>query len=329
MKSQNFIDYVRLYGKAGDGGKGMVHFRREKYVSKGGPDGGDGGKGGDVRMIADVNCWTLLHLRYKRHAYAENGKNGARKQKQGAQGQNLILQVPVGTTAKDENGQFIGEVLQPGEEIQLLKGGLGGRGNIHFATSTKRAPTYAQAGTTGGESIIILELKLIADVGLVGKPNAGKSTLLTKLSAARPKVAPYAFTTLQPVLGVVSVGGYQSFVMADLPGIIAGAAQGKGLGNRFLRHIARNRLLLFVISAEEKNITTTYKQLLAEIQAYDTAYDQAQQCLVVSKSDLLGPEERDRLSTTLPRELPATFLSSWTHEGLPQLKEKLWKSLQV
>lgn len=328
MESQNFIDYVRIYGKAGDGGAGAVHFHREKHISKGGPDGGDGGRGGHVGMVADKDCWTLLHLRYRRHARAEHGKRGGTNKRHGAQGKDLWLQVPIGTVAKNEAGEPIGELLNPGERLCLLQGGKSGKGNAHFATPTRQAPDYAQKGLPGEEGTITLELKLLADVGLVGRPNAGKSTLLSRLSAARPKIAAYPFTTLQPVLGLVSLQTYRSFVMADLPGIISGAAEGKGLGFRFLRHIERNTVLLFVISSEEQHIATAYEQLRAELQAYSPDLCQKKQALAISKCDLLDPSDRSKLSSTLPKKIPYYFLSSWTHEGLNRLKEKLWQTLQ-
>ena len=329
MESQNFIDYVRVCAKAGDGGAGMVHFRREKYVSKGGPDGGNGGRGGDLGIVAEADCWTLLHLRYTRHLRAEKGGEGGRNKRKGADGKDIWLAVPAGTVARNEESEVLGEVLQPGDRICLLKGGRGGRGNAHFATPTRRAPDYAQSGLAGEETTLSLELKLLADVGLVGQPNAGKSTLLSRLSSARPKIAPYAFTTLQPVLGVVGLKGHRSFVMADLPGLIKGAADGKGLGIRFLRHIERNALLLFVISAESSNISLAYELLQNELKAYSTNLEKKPRLLLISKCDLLNEAQRVHLRTTIPYQLPSYFVSSWTGEGLSQLPEILWQALQA
>ena len=328
MESQNFIDHVRIYAKAGDGGAGMLHFRREKYVSKGGPDGGDGGRGGDLGIVAEADCWTLLHLRYTKHLRAGDGEKGGKNKRHGADGKDVWLRVPIGTVAKDGETKLLGEVLRPGDRLRLLRGGKGGHGNAYFATPTRRSPDHAQAGLSGEEITLTLELKLLADVGLVGQPNAGKSTLLSRLSAARPRIAPYAFTTLQPVLGVVGVGEYRSFVMADLPGLIKGAAEGKGLGTRFLRHVERNALLLFVISAEVSDISSAYAILQLELQTYSPDFDKKPQLLVISKSDLLNETRKKELYSTIPQQLSCYFVSSWTGEGLQQLPEILWQALR-
>ena len=323
-----FIDYVRIYGKAGNGGAGSSHFRREKNTNKGGPDGGDGGDGGSLSMIAEKNHSTLLHLHYKRHTRAKNGAKGGAHRRTGAQGESLCLAVPLGTIARRSSGELIGEVLSDQEQLLLLKGGKGGKGNSHFATSTRQTPTYAQNGLIGEEERITLELKLLAEVGLVGFPNAGKSTLLSALSAARPQIAPYAFTTLHPVLGIVKLKGYRTLVMADLPGIIEGASQGKGLGTRFLRHIERNVVLLFVISAEEADISTAWQRLNNELITYEPSLSKKKQLLVISKSDLLDEKRYEELLTTLPRGIYCHKISSHTGEGLEALKELLWAQLE-
>ena len=326
MGTANFIDYVRIYGQAGNGGDGMAHFRRERYVEKGGPDGGDGGRGGHVGIIADEHCSTLLHLRYNRHARAKHGLGGGRNNRQGAAGADLWLRVPVGTVAKSEGGEQLGEVLQAGDRLLLLEGGRHGKGNAHFVTSTRQAPDHAQQGRSGASGIITLELKLLAEVGLIGKPNAGKSTLISCLSAATSRIASYPFTTLHPVLGVVPLVGYRSFVMADLPGIIEGAAEGRGLGSRFLRHTERNLLLLFVISAEEDNILATYEALQKELRTYNPALCAKKQYVVVSKCDLLDESQHKKLSIS-SSSIPHHVISSHTQKGLERLKNSLWDQL--
>ena len=330
MESQNFIDYVRLYARAGDGGKGASHFRKEKYLSLGGPDGGDGGRGGHVGFVGEASRWTLLHLRYQRHVNAVHGTNGSRANRQGAQGKDLWVPVPLGTTIKNEEGVCLAEVLEHKEQKIVLKGGQGGRGNARFATARRRAPVYAQAGTKGESATLVLELKLFADVGLVGLPNAGKSSLVDRLSAARPTVGAYPFTTKQPVLGVVSVSAYHSFVMADLPGIIRGAAEGKGLGTRFLRHIERNRCLLFVISAEvgAQGVLSVYEQLLAELRAYNPSLCSKPRALMISKIDVCDDKAREALRMAVPAQLPLFMTSSLTGEGLQAFREKIWPLIQ-
>lgn len=324
----NFIDHVKLFCRSGAGGAGSAHFRREKFVAQGGPDGGDGGRGAHIVLEGNSNRWTLLHLRYQKHILAENGKPGQGNGKTGAQGKDIVLDVPLGTVAKDaESGEKILEITTHKQRLVLLKGGLGGRGNLHFKTATNQAPRYAQQGIPGIEKNILLELKLLADVGLVGFPNAGKSTLLSVLSAAKPKIADYPFTTLTPNLGVVSYRNYQSFVMADIPGIIQGAAEGKGLGLRFLRHIERNPVLLFVIPADANDIRQAYNTLLNELTRYNPELLDKARIVAVSKADLLD----DELKTELRQELqgfPFLFISAQTQSGLTTLKDQIWKALQ-
>ena len=328
MSGQNFIDHVRIYCKSGDGGAGAVHFRREKYVSKGGPDGGDGGRGGHIWLRASVHLNTLLHLRYRKHIRATSGQSGSKNKRTGKEGADTYLEVPLGTVAKHENGEIIGEVTQENEQLLLLKGGRGGRGNVHFCTSTRQAPDFSEEGKEGKEALLTLELKLLADAGLVGYPNAGKSTLLRKMSAALPKVGAYPFTTLHPTLGVVQVDEYHSFVLADLPGIIQGAAQGKGLGLRFLRHIERNQILVFVISAEDP-IHTTYTTLREELRSYDLLLDEKKHVLVISKSDLLNPQDYTEKKREIPPKIPCYFISSWQEKGINTFKHALWKILEI
>ncbi len=323
----NFIDYVKFFGSSGDGGAGSSHFRREKYVPKGGPDGGDGGRGGHVILRGNKQLWTLLHLKYRKHIKADHGGNGEGQRKFGADGQDIILEVPIGTVARDEEtGEKLLEILEDGEEQILLHGGKGGQGNYHFKTSTNQAPRYAQPGLEGQEKTIILELKILADVGLVGFPNAGKSTLLSVVSAAKPEIADYPFTTLTPNLGVVEYRDYKSFVMADIPGIIEGAAEGKGIGTRFLRHIERNPMLLFMIPADAADIKKEYEILLNELQKHNPELLDKKRLLAITKSDLLDEE----LMTEMQKELPPVehiFISSMTNQGILKLKDMIWQKL--
>lgn len=328
MASSNFIDYVKINARSGAGGAGSVHFRREKHVAKGGPDGGDGGRGGHVILKGNAQLWTLLHLKYTKHVKADAGKAGEGGRRAGAQGKDIVLDVPLGTIAKDpETGEQLAEITEDGQEIILLPGGRGGLGNDHFKTATKQAPQYAQPGEEGLEMWVVLELKVLADVGLVGFPNAGKSTLLSVVSAARPEIADYPFTTLVPNLGVVSYRDERSFVMADIPGIIEGASQGKGLGLRFLRHIERNSLLLFMIPADSEDFAAEYETLLNELRVYNPSLLDKQRLVAISKIDLVEKEEREKLVTQLPNDVPRIFISAITQEGIEQLKDLIWKTL--
>lgn len=328
MSNPNFIDYVKFCSRSGKGGAGAAHFRREKFVPKGGPDGGDGGHGGSIILRGNKQLWTLLHLKYKKHVIAEDGKPGEGGRRSGLQGKDIILEVPIGTIARDaETGEKKLEIMEDGQTEILTPGGRGGLGNDHFKTSTNQAPHYAQPGEEGIEEWIILELKILADVGLVGFPNAGKSTLLSVLSAAKPEVADYPFTTLTPNLGVVSYRDHRSFVMADIPGIIEGAAEGKGLGVRFLRHIERNSTLLFMIPADAKDIRKEYDILLSELQKYNPELMDKKRLLAITKSDLLDEELQREMATELPVGIPAIFISSVTQSGLDQLKDQIWANL--
>ncbi|MEQ8629043.1 GTPase ObgE [Ekhidna sp.] len=323
----NFIDYVKFYAKSGDGGAGSVHFRREKHVPKGGPDGGDGGHGGNIILRGNSQLWTLLHLKYRKHITAENGGHGEGNRKFGKDGEDIILEVPIGTIAKDsETGEKLLEILEDGEEKVLLPGGKGGLGNVHYKSSTNQTPRYAQPGIEGKEAWIILELKILADVGLVGFPNAGKSTLLSVVSKAKPEIADYPFTTLVPNLGVVPYRDYKSFVMADIPGIIEGAAEGKGLGNRFLRHIERNSILLFMIPADASDIRKEYDILNGELKKHNPELMDKDRLLAISKSDLLDEELMTEMKEELP-EIETLFISSVTGLGIQELKDKIWHFL--
>ena len=328
MASTNFIDYVKIHCRSGAGGAGSRHFRREKFVDKGGPDGGDGGRGGHVILKANPQLWTLLHLKYQKHIKATNGEAGSGARCNGKQGKDAIIEVPLGTVAKDaETGEIIGEITEQHQEIVLLKGGRGGLGNTHFKSSTNQTPQYAQPGEDAQENWIVLELKLLADVGLVGFPNAGKSTLLSTISAARPEIADYPFTTLVPNLGVVEYHDYKSFVVADIPGIIEGAAQGKGLGIRFLRHIERNSILLFMIPATAENILKEYKILLTELQTYNPELLTKQRILAISKIDLIDGKTKNKIAKQLLIDIPVVFISSINREGLNDLKDIIWTTL--
>jgi len=327
MTSSNFIDYVKIYCRSGNGGAGSAHLRREKYVPKGGPDGGNGGRGGHVILRGNQQMWTLLHLKYRRHIFAGNGMGGGAQQSTGADGRNVIVDVPLGTIAKrSETGEILFEITKHGEEKILARGGRGGLGNVHFKSATNQTPRYAQPGEPGVEDSFILELKILADVGLVGFPNAGKSTLLSVVSAARPKVADYPFTTLVPNLGIVGYRDDKSFVMADIPGIIEGAHNGKGLGLRFLRHIERNSMLLFMVPADSKNITNEYEVLINELKMYNPELLDKRRVLAISKSDLLDEELIGEIKNDLPA-IPWIFISSVTGQGIDALKDLIWKVL--
>jgi len=328
MADSNFIDYVKFCSRSGAGGAGAMHFRREKHVPKGGPDGGDGGRGGHIILRGSTQVWTLLHLKYKKHVIAEPGKGGDGGRRTGADGKDVILEVPLGTVAKDaETGEKRFEITTDGQEIILTKGGRGGLGNDHFKTSTNQAPHYAQPGEEGIEEWIILELKLLADVGLVGFPNAGKSTLLSSISAARPEIGDYPFTTLVPNLGVVSYRDDKSFVMADIPGIIEGAAEGKGLGIRFLRHIERNSILLFLIPADAKDIGDQYRILLGELRKYNPELLDKKRLLAISKVDMLDEELMKEMEREIPKDLPFVFISSISQFNLEKLKDLIWQAI--
>lgn len=310
------------------GGAGSRHFHRAKYVPKGGPDGGDGGRGGHIILKGNRHMWTLLPLRYRRHVFATNGQSGGENRSSGKDGEDQIIEVPVGTTVFDaETGDFLCEVTEDGEEIKLLRGGKGGLGNWHFATATNRAPRYAQPGQPSIEKAVVLELKLLGDVGLVGFPNAGKSTLLSAISAAKPKIADYPFTTMEPSLGIVDYRGDRSFVMADIPGIIEGASEGKGLGLRFLRHIERNAVLLFMVPADSDDILKDYEILLNELKEFNPELADKSRVLAISKSDMLDDELRDELAKELPEGVPAVFISAVTGQGLTELKDLLWREI--
>jgi GTP-binding protein len=328
MADSNFIDYVKFCSRSGAGGAGSVHFRREKHVPKGGPDGGDGGRGGHIILRGSSQIWTLLHLKYKKHVIAEPGKGGDGGRRTGADGKDMILEVPLGTVAKDaETGEKRFEITTDGQEIILTKGGRGGLGNDHFKTSTNQAPHYAQPGEEGIEEWIILELKLLADVGLVGFPNAGKSTLLSSVSAARPEIGDYPFTTLVPNLGVVSYRDDKSFVMADIPGIIEGAAEGKGLGIRFLRHIERNSILLFLIPADAKDIGEQYRILTGELRKYNPELLDKKRLLAISKVDMLDEQLMKEMEREIPNDLPYVFISSVSQYNLDKLKDLIWQAI--
>ena len=328
MAESNFVDYVKIYCRSGKGGRGSSHFRREKYIPKGGPDGGDGGRGGHVYLRGNRNYWTLLHLKYERHIMATNGESGSAKRSSGKDGEDRVIEVPCGTVVYDaETGEFICDVTEDGQQVMLLKGGRGGQGNSHFKTATRQAPRFAQPGEPMQEMTVIIELKLLADVGLVGFPNAGKSTLLSVVSAAKPKIANYPFTTLEPNLGIVSYRDNRSFVMADIPGIIEGASEGKGLGLRFLRHIERNSLLLFMVPAEADDIKKEYEILHNELVKYNPELLDKRRVLAITKSDMLDEELIESLSQDLPEGIPYVFISSITGLGIVELKDLLWKEL--
>ena len=324
----NFVDYVKICCRSGKGGRGSMHMHRAKYVPNGGPDGGDGGRGGHIYLRGNHNYWTLLHLRYERHVFAGHGGNGGKSRSTGADGQDRYIDVPCGTVVYDaETGEYICDVSEDGQVVMLLKGGRGGLGNWNFRTSTNQAPRYAQPGEPMQERTVILELKLLADVGLVGFPNAGKSTLLSSLSSARPKIANYPFTTMEPSLGIVAYRDNQSFVMADIPGIIEGASEGRGLGLRFLRHIERNSLLLFMVPGDTDDIRKEYEILLNEVKTFNPDMLDKQRVLAITKTDLLDDELIEMLSHDLPDDLPHVFISAVANRGLTELKDILWEAL--
>jgi len=327
MPPHPFVDHVRIYFRSGKGGNGVVAWRREKYVDKGGPDGGDGGKGGDIVLEGSVQLWTLLDLKYRKHIRAADGSNGSGSCKTGKSGKDEVILVPLGTVVTNqETGEVIGEIKEDGERMTILKGGHGGKGNWHFKSPSNQAPEYASPGGDNQELVAILELKVLADVGLVGFPNAGKSTLLSVITAAKPKIGDYPFTTLIPNLGIVKHRNFQSFVIADIPGIIEGASEGKGLGIRFLRHIERNSVLLFMISVESDDIIGEYNTLVNELEAYNPELVHKDRLLAVTKTDILGEEELEQLKVYLP-DVPYIYISSVTQSGLNELKDKLWKAL--
>ncbi len=327
MSGSNFVDYIKIYCRSGMGGAGSAHFRREKFEPKGGPDGGDGGRGGHIILCGNDQMWTLLHLKYQRHIFAGNGVGGSKQQSTGADGKDVYVQVPLGTIAKKaESGEVLFEITVHGEEKILARGGRGGQGNVHFKSPTNQTPRYAQPGEAGVDEEFILELKILADVGLVGFPNAGKSTLLSVVSAAKPKIADYPFTTLVPNLGIVSYRDNRSFVMADIPGIIEGAHEGKGLGIRFLRHIERNSMLLFIVPADSKNIKEEYEILVNELRMYNPELLDKKRVMAISKSDMLDEELIKEIRKDLP-DIPRVFISSLTGEGIVTLKDMIWKEL--
>lgn len=327
MSSSNFVDYIKIFCRSGNGGAGSAHFRREKFIPKGGPDGGDGGRGGHIILRGNNQMWTLLHLKYRRHIFAGNGVPGSKQQSTGADGKDVVVEVPLGTITRNEKtGEMLFEITNHGEEKVLVKGGRGGLGNTHFKSATNQAPRYAQPGEQGIEDTFILELKILADAGLVGFPNAGKSTLLSVVSAAKPKIADYPFTTLVPNLGIVSYRDDKSFVMADIPGIIEGAHEGKGLGIRFLRHIERNSMLLFLIPADSRNIREEYEILLNELKKYNPELLDKKRMLAISKSDLLDEELMNEVRKDVP-DIQRVFFSSVTGYGLNNLKDMIWKLL--
>lgn len=328
MAESNFVDYVKICCRSGKGGRGSMHMHRAKYVPNGGPDGGDGGRGGHVYLRGNHNYWTLLHLRYERHVFAGHGGNGGHSGSTGADGQDRYIDVPCGTVVYDaETGEYLCDVTYDGQVVMLLKGGRGGMGNKHFATSTNQAPRFAQPGEPMMERTVIMELKLLADVGFVGFPNAGKSTLLSAVSSARPKIAGYPFTTMEPSLGIVPYRNGHSFVMADIPGIIEGASEGRGLGLRFLRHIERNSLLLFMVPGDTDNIRSEYEILLNELRCFNPEMLDKQRILAVTKSDLLDDELQQMLSEDLPDDLPVIFISAVAGKGINELKDLLWTAL--
>ncbi len=328
MTEGNFVDYIKVYASSGKGGRGSAHLHREKFITKGGPDGGDGGRGGHIILRGSKDMWTLFHLKFKKHFRAEQGGDGSKSRSTGKDGTDIYVDVPLGTIVRDsETAEIIFEITENGEEKILLEGGMGGRGNWHFKSSTNQTPRYAQPGVDGLEGWFQIELKILADVGLVGFPNAGKSTLLSVLTAAKPKIADYAFTTLKPNLGIVDYREFKSFVMADIPGIIEGAAEGKGLGHRFLRHIERNSTLLFLIPADSDDIHKEYEVLLNELKKHNPELLDKQRLLAISKTDMLDEELQEEIKNELPTGIPFVFISSLAQIGLQELKDKLWKML--
>jgi GTPase len=328
MASDNFVDYVKIHCTSGKGGGGSTHFRREKYIPKGGPDGGDGGRGGHVILQGNSQLWTLLHLKFSKHIKAGHGVHGSGNLKSGAQGKDVIIEVPLGTIARDpETGEQLFEITENGEEQIIQRGGRGGLGNNNFKSSINQTPRFAQPGEDGGEGWKTLELKLLADVGLVGFPNAGKSTLLSVVSAAKPEIANYPFTTLKPNLGIVKYRDYRSYVMADIPGIIENAHKGKGLGLRFLRHIERNSLLLFMVPADSDDIKKEYEVLLNELKLYNPELLHKDKILAISKSDMLDEELTEEIKKDLPENIPCMFISAVANKGIVELNDLIWKTL--
>ena len=331
MTEDNFVDYVKIHVSSGKGGSGSTHLRREKYVAKGGPDGGDGGRGGNIVFVSDKNLWTLYHFKFKKHFKAEQGHNGSKSRSSGANGKDEIIKIPVGTVVKDlESGEILFEPISDNEEKVVVPGGKGGLGNWHFKSSTNQTPKYAQPGLEGHEKQLLLELKVLADVGLVGFPNAGKSTLLSVITDAKPKIANYEFTTLKPNLGIVRYRDFKSFVVSDIPGIIEGASEGKGLGHHFLRHIERNSTLLFLISCESRNVIKEYQTLLNELKNFNRELLNKERIVVISKSDLINQKERlaikNKLKTNL-QKIESHFISAVTLEGIVELKDLIWNKL--
>jgi len=330
LETSNFVDQIRIFCRSGHGGAGSRHFLRDKFTAMGGPDGGDGGRGAHIILKGNRNLWTLLHLRYFKNVLAENGEPGGTSRSTGRSGKDIIIEVPLGTIARDEEtGKQLIEILEDGQEFIFLEGGKGGLGNAHFATPTNRAPEHAQPGLPGVEGWKVLELKVLADVGLVGFPNAGKSTLLSVITAAKPKIANYAFTTLAPNLGMVEYRDGKSFCIADLPGIIEGASEGKGLGHRFLRHIERNSVLLFLIPADSDNHKKEFDILVNELEQYNPELLNKQFIIAISKSDMLDDELKKEIAKELPTDIPHLFISSMTNKGLVELKDELWKVLNI
>jgi GTP-binding protein len=328
MTEGNFVDYIKIFASSGKGGKGSAHLHREKYITKGGPDGGDGGRGGHVIVRGNKNMWTLFHMKFKKHFRAEQGGDGGKSRSTGKDGDDIHIDVPLGTIVRDgETHEILFEITEDAQEKILVEGGMGGRGNWHFKSPTNQTPRYAQPGIEGQEGWFQMELKILADVGLVGFPNAGKSTLLSVITAAKPKIADYAFTTLKPNLGIVEYRNYQSFVMADIPGIIEGAAEGKGLGHRFLRHIERNSTLLFLIPADSDDLAKEYEILLNELKKHNPELLDKQRLLAISKSDMLDDELKEELAKEIPEGIDYVFISSVAQSGLVELKDKLWKLL--
>ncbi|MBI9054051.1 MAG: GTPase ObgE [Bacteroidales bacterium] len=328
MAGSNFVDYVKIFFKSGRGGAGSPHLRREKFEAKGGPDGGDGGRGGHIILRGNAQLWTLQHLRYRRHISATSGMAGGKSGSTGADGDDVIVEVPLGTIIKDvETTEILAEIIEDGQEQIFLEGGRGGLGNLHFKSSTNQTPRYAQPGEDAKENWFILELKILADVGLVGFPNAGKSTLLSVVSAAKPEIADYPFTTLVPNLGIVSYRNNTSFVMADIPGIIEGASEGKGLGLRFLRHIERNSMLLFMVPSDSENIHKEYKTLLTELEKYNPELLDKNRILAITKTDMLDDELTEEIKQDLP-EIPTLFISSVAQKGIQELKDLIWDNLK-
>lgn len=329
MTEGNFIDYIKIYASSGKGGGGSTHLHREKFITKGGPDGGDGGRGGHVIVKGDKGMWTLHHLRFLKHTRAEAGGHGSKSRSTGKDGEDQYIPVPLGTIVRDaETQEILFEITEHNQEVILVEGGKGGLGNWHFKSATNQTPRYAQPGMDGVDGWFQIELKILADVGLVGFPNAGKSTLLASITAAKPKIADYAFTTLKPNLGIVAYRNHQSFVMADIPGIIEGASEGKGLGHRFLRHIERNSVLLFLIPADSDDIREEYNILLNELKKHNPELLDKERLLAISKCDMLDEELKEEIAKDLPKEIPSLFISSVAQIGLTPLKDEIWKRLQ-